>query len=54
MNNNQRFGNALAGFLGILLVFSVVMFFVEGCQDPINQKEVNEESFDPSDWILFK
>ena len=70
MSKNQGFGNMFGGFIGMLFVFSVIMFFYEGCSwrkengpdnilNPKEEKETSEhgflhKDFDASDWIIFK
>ena len=56
----QGFGNMLGGFLGMFLVFAMIMFFYEGCSyegldrnDKIVSPEEQKDS-DPSARVLFK
>ena len=61
---SQEFGNIFGGFLGMFLIFAVIVFFYEGCSwegyesnDQIvspEEKEEDDPSFTASDWILFK
>jgi len=62
---NQEFGNMFGGFIGMLCVFAVVMFFYEGCSwresngpdnilSPREEEKAPDPSFKASDWILFK
>ena len=59
MSKNQKFGNMFSTFLGMFCVFAVVMFFYEGCSYQrnsivVDKEDPKEESFNPSDWIIFK
>jgi len=57
---DQRFGNMFGGFLGMSFIFVVIVFFYEGCsyqRDSVvveEEEETKDETFNPSDWILYK
>ena len=60
-DRGQEFGNMFGGFLGMLCVFAVVMFFYEGCKwrkengadnilAPKEEKETPEQKFLHTDF----
>ena len=61
-NWNQKFGNTFAMVLGMCFVFAFVMFFYEGCSwegydkndKIVSPKEPEDNTADPSAWILYK
>ena len=58
--SNQKFGEIFIKGLTILFIISMIMFFYEGCsyqRDSVvveEEEETKDETFNPSDWILYK
>ena len=69
-DRGQEFGNMFGGFIGMLCVFAIGMFFYEGCSwrmengadnilAPEEEKETSEHKFlhtdfSASDWVIYK
>ena len=54
-DKNQKFGNIFGGFLGMFLIFAVIVFFYEGCSwrsangpDNILSPEEEKKTEEPS------